>query len=608
MDMKIFNKMSAQKKLVLTGMMFSTVLIVLISALAMFSINDNLNNCYRYFGQIISKSLAIESVQLTRGLTDDSLYNTLKTHSVSILETNEDIASIEFHDKDSNVIYSSKTDSAYTNRVSKIYVSSPLIAIKNSHQTIVGSVSIGLSGKIIDEVKATTKISLSIAFIIAWLTIGLIIIMNSIIATRELKILYDGVKKLSTGEFGFKLKTTSTSREVRELYKAFNDMSEKLNSYNETTLDSVMLERNKFEAILMSIANGVIVCDSFDTVLLVNDHAKNLLDVSESEIINTNIQQYCDNNGIDAFKEKIEEFKNTPIQEMSDKPLEFNIEVSNKVLKTVISPMFLNSGEYVGYIVVLIDVTKEVEMDKLRSQFISNVSHELRTPVTVLRSYSDTLYTMGNEFDYETQKEFIGIMNKEIIRLNEMVNDILDFSRYEAKNIKLEKELCDISNLVNECISRAKVLADEKSLEFIVMIEPNLPDIPINYDSITRALMNLISNAIKYSPNNKKIKIKVEQVKEFIEISVIDEGIGISEENQKKVFDRFFRVENSAHTVKGTGLGLHLVKVAVENHHHGQVFVNSVLGEGSTFGIRLPIEEIIEEDEYTPNYQTISNK
>lgn len=608
MDMKIFNKMSAQKKLVLTGMMFSTILIVLISALAMFSINDNLNNCYRYFGQIISKSLAIESVQLTRGLTDDSLYNTLKTHSVSILETNEDIASIEFHDKDSNVIYSSKTDSAYTNRVSKIYVSSPLIAIKNSHQTIVGSVSIGLSGKIIDEVKATTKISLSIAFIIAWLTIGLIIIMNSIIATRELKILYDGVKKLSTGEFGFKLKTTSTSREVRELYKAFNDMSEKLNSYNETTLDSVMLERNKFEAILMSIANGVIVCDSFDTVLLVNDHAKNLLDVSESEIINTNIQQYCDNNGIDAFKEKIEEFKNTPIQEMSDKPLEFNIEVSNKVLKTVISPMFLNSGEYVGYIVVLIDVTKEVEMDKLRSQFISNVSHELRTPVTVLRSYSDTLYTMGNEFDYETQKEFIGIMNKEIIRLNEMVNDILDFSRYEAKNIKLEKELCDISNLVNECISRAKVLADEKSLEFIVMIEPNLPDIPINYDSITRALMNLISNAIKYSPNNKKIKIKVEQVKEFIEISVIDEGIGISEENQKKVFDRFFRVENSAHTVKGTGLGLHLVKVAVENHHHGQVFVNSVLGEGSTFGIRLPIEEIIEEDEYTPNYKTISNK
>lgn len=162
--MKIFNKMSAQKKLVFTGMMFSTILIVLISALAMFSINDNLNNCYRYFGQIIAKSLAIESVQLTRGLSDDTLYNILKTHSMSILETNEDIASIEFHDTNSNVIYSSKKDGAYSDRTSKIYVSAPLIAIKNRNQTIVGSVSIGLSGKIIDEVKATTKISLTIAF------------------------------------------------------------------------------------------------------------------------------------------------------------------------------------------------------------------------------------------------------------------------------------------------------------------------------------------------------------------------------------------------------------------------------------------------------------
>ena len=381
-------------------------------------------------------------------------------------------------------------------------------------------------------------------------------------------------------------------------------MSEKLHSYNESSIESLMLEKNKFEAILMSIANGVIVCDSTDTVMLVNDHAKQLLDVTDKDIVKTNLKQYCDTNGIDSFKEKIEEFKNTPIIEMTNKPLEFNIEVSDKVLKTVISPMFLNSGDYVGYIVVLIDVTKEVEMDRLRSQFISNVSHELRTPVTVLRSYSDTLYTMGNEFDYETQKEFIGIMNKEVIRLHDMVNDILDFSRYQAKNIKLEKEMRDISELIQECVSRANILADEKKLEFIVMIEPNLPQIPINYDSITRALMNLLTNAIKYSPKNTKVKIKAEKIKDYIEITVTDEGPGISEENQKKVFNRFFRVENSAHTVKGTGLGLNLVKVTIEKHHHGQVFVHSKLGEGSTFGFKLPLEEKFEEDEeYTSNYQ-----
>ena len=445
-----------------------------------------------------------------------------------------------------------------------------------------------------------TKLSLIAAFSICWLTICAVILINKITATREMNTLYNGVKKLASGEFGYKLDCSKAGKNSKPLYSAFNDMSEKLRIYNDSSVDSLMLERNKFEAILMSIANGVIVCDSNDTVLLVNEHAKQLLDVSDDEIIKTNINQYCDNNGIDAFQEKIEEYKNTPISEMTDKPLEFNIEVSEKILKTVISPMFLNSGEYVGYIIVLIDVTKEVEMDRLRSQFVSNVSHELRTPVTVLRSYSDTLYTMGDEFDYETQKEFIGIMNKEVVRLHDMVNDILDFSRYEAGNLKVEKEMRDISELVQECVSSANILAEGKHLEFVVMIEPNLPLIPINYDSISRALMNLISNAIKYSPEKTTIKIKVEKVKGYIEVSVTDEGIGISEENQKKIFDRFFRVENSAHTVKGTGLGLHLVKIAIEKHHLGQIFVQSKLNEGSTFGFKLPLEETLAEleDDY----------
>lgn len=593
--MKILNKMSAQKRLIILGFVFSTILIALISVLALFSINDNLDKCYKYFGQVISKSLAIESAELTRGLNKNTLYNTLRTHSISILESNDDLAYIEFRDSKDNIIYSSRMDKICPERTARINSTSSMLSYEDGSQKIIGTVSIGLTGSVIDGISFVTRLSLIIAFIICWLTIGSIIIMNVILAMRELNLLYDGVKRLSSGEFGYKLDSKNASRVVRELYKAFNDMSEKLRSYNESSIESLMLEKNKFEAILMSIANGVIVCDSNDNVLLVNDHAKQLLDVSDDEIIRTNIRQYCDNNGIDAFKEKIDEFKNTPIAEMTDKPLEFNIDVSEKVLKSVISPMFLQSGEYVGYIIVLIDVTKEVEMDRLRSQFVSNVSHELRTPVTVLRTYSDTLANMGNEFDYETQKEFLGIMNKEIIRLHDMVNDILDFSRYEAKTVKLEKEMRDVTEVVQECVSRAKILAEEKHLEFVVMIEPNLPQIPINYDSITRALMNLITNAIKYSNDNTIIKVRAEKFSDYIVLAVTDQGTGISEENQKKVFDRFFRVENSAHTVKGTGLGLHLVKITVEKHHKGEVFVQSKLGEGSTFGFKLPTAEKLAE-------------
>lgn len=593
--MKLFYGMSAQKKLIITGLFFSTLLLFLISALAVFSIKDNLNMCYKYFGQVISKSLAIETVSLTRGLPKETIYNTLRTHSISIIETNEDMAFIEFKNSNSEVIYSTKNDGICSSRKSRVTVSSPLVVFQNGNPTAIGSVTIGLTGSIVDEVSSMTRLSLAIAFLIAWLTIALIIIMNTLIATKELRTLCDGVRELSSGEFGYKINSKGVSKEAREVFKAFNNMSEKLHLYNESSVESLMLERNKFEAILMSIVNGVIVCDNNDRVVLVNEHAKQMLEVTDDEIINTNLQQYCDSNGIDAFEEKIKEFKNTPINQMVDKPLEFNIEVADKIFKTVISPMFLSNGDYVGYIVVLIDFTKEEEMNKMRSQFISNVSHELRTPVTVLRSYIDTLYTMGDEFDLETQKEFIGIMNKEIIRLHDMVNDILDFSRYQAKNVHLDKEMSDVSKLIQECVDRANVLAEEKEISIIVMIEPDLPQIPINYDSITRVVMNLLTNAIKYSPKGKKVKVKVEKVKEYLEISVEDEGIGISEENQKKVFDRFFRVENKTHTVKGTGLGLHLVKVAVEKHHHGKVFVKSKLNEGSTFGIMLPIKVEAEE-------------
>ncbi len=593
--MKILDNMSVQKRLLIIGFVFSTLLIAMVSVLALYSIDDNLNKCYKYFGQVISKSLAIESVEITKGLSKDTLYNTLRTHSISILESNDDMAYIEFRDNKDNIIYSSRNDSMCPKRNPRINSASSMITYKNGTQQIVGSVSIGLTGSVIDGISLVTKLSLIVAFVICWLTIALIIIMNVILAMKELNLLYDGVKRLSSGEFGYKLDSKGASRVVRELYKAFNDMSEKLRSYSESSVESIMLERNKFEAILMSIANGVVVCDSSDIIQLVNEHARQLLDVTDSEILNTNIQQYCDNNGIDAFKEKIEEFKNTPISQMTDKPLEFNIEVSERVLKTVISPMFLNSGDYVGYIIVLIDITKEVEMDRLRSQFVSNVSHELRTPVTVLRSYSDTLANMGDEFDYETQKEFLGIMNKEVIRLHDMVNDILDFSRYQAKNINLEKEMHDIPELVQECVSRAQILAKEKNLEFVVMIEPNLPQIPINYDSITRALMNLLTNAIKYSSDNTTVKIRAEKTADYVVLTVTDQGTGISEENQKKVFDRFFRVETSAHTVKGTGLGLHLVKITIEKHHKGEVFVHSKLGEGSTFGFKLPTSEKLAE-------------
>lgn len=599
------NKISltTQNRLILMGLITSTLLIVTIAVFACINIQQKLNEGYQNFGKIISKTLAIESVAVIKDVPDSSKYDTLRLHSQSILNSNDDIAFIEFTDNKGKIIYSSKDDFEKQAKDSKIAVSSPMIVKNLSNSYSIGSVMVGLSGNIINQISSTTRTSLLFVFIVAWAVFAVVILINTYLITRELRILHHGVRKISSGEFGYKIQGKGVSAEVRELFDAFNDMSNRLHIYEEQNVEQLTLEKNKLEAILMSIANGVVVCDNFDNVVLVNNQAQKLLEVKEQEILNTKIQLYCDSNGELCFKEKIEQFKDTPLDVMETKPLGFNIEVDKRVIKAIISPMFSRNKDYVGYIIILIDVTKETEMDKIRGHFISNVSHELRTPVTVLRSYIDTLYNYGNDFDFNTQKEFIGVMNQEIIRLNRLVNDILDFSRLEATNVKLEKKSLDVTKIIEDCVNSMQVLAEDHQLTFSIMKEPDLPAVMLNEDSIERVLKNLLSNAIKYSPNGKRIKIRAERARvgEYVEISIEDQGSGIAEEHLSKIFDRFYRVENDTHTIKGTGLGLHLVKIAVEKHHKGQVFVQSKLGEGSTFGFRLPLNIIKEEEEKTPS-------
>ena len=581
--------LTTQNRLIIFGLVLSTILIVAIAVFAIFNIQKKLNEGYQNFGQVISKTLAIESVEITKGLSKQNVYNTLKAHTDSILKSHDDIVFIEFKDSNGQVIYSGKNKNYNNLKRSNITVTSPMNEEKSGEFKYAGSVTVGLSGNIINQISSTTRNSLMFVFTVAWVVFAFVILINTYLITRELRILQEGVKKISTKEFGYKIEGKDVSSEVQELFNAFNDMSARLHIYEEQNVEQLTLERNKLEAILMSIANGVVVCDNFDNVVLVNNHAQKLLEVNENQMLNTKIQQYIDTAGNYCFKDKIEEFKDTPIEVMEQKPIEFNIEVDNRVIKSIISPMFTRNKDYVGYIIVLIDVTRETEMDQMRSHFISNVSHELRTPVTVLRSYIDTLYNYGNEFDYDTQKEFIGTINQEIIRLNNMVNDILDFSRLES-NVEMQKSPNDMSEVVQNAVNQVQVLANEHNLKINISKPDDIPVIMFNYDSIERAFTNLLSNAIKYSPDNANIDIKLTSNKENVTVTVTDEGCGIAQKQLKKIFDRFYRVENATHTIKGTGIGLHLVKTTIEKYHNGKVFVQSEVGKGSTFGFSLPIK------------------
>lgn len=580
--------LTTQNRLIISGLLLSTILIVAIAVFAIFNIQKNLNEGYQNFGQIVSKALAIECTELVEHSSNSRNKETLKIHADTIVASHSDIIFIEFRNSDGKLLYRTGAERNSSLKTSNIIVSSPMI---NSSGINIGSVTIGLSGNIISQISSTTRASLLFVFSVAWIVFAFVILINTYLITRELRILHNGVQKISTGEFGYTIKDKDVSAEVKELFNAFNQMSNRLHIYEEQNIEQLTLERNKLEAVLMSIANGVVVCDNNDNVVLINNHAHKLLELDDEQILNIKIQDYVDTEGNFCFKDKIEEFKDTPLEVMENKPLEFNIQVDKRVIKSIISPMFTRNKDYVGYIIVLIDMTKEAEMDAMRSTFISNVSHELRTPVTVLRSYIDTLYNYGNEFDYDTQKEFIGTINQEIIRLQGMVNDILDFSRMEA-NAQMEKSLNSVYEVVDTCVSQVQALTKERNLKITVTKEDGIPEFLFNYDGIERALTNLLSNAIKYSPDNGEIKVNLTKTDNNAEITVTDQGCGIAPEFQKKIFDRFYRVENNIHTVKGTGLGLHLVKQTIEKYHNGKVFVNSAVGQGSTFGIILPIKTI----------------
>lgn len=596
--------LTAQNKLILTGIIVSTLLIVFVAIISIGKIQEKLYDGYSNFGQLLTKTLAIQTSELTRNLPPNEQVSIIKNHANSILLSNKDISYISFKDAQGNIIYSTAYEFARRAGDTKINISSPM---NNGAGKTVGVVEIGLSADMAGVVAKTTKNSMLVVFTLVWIVFTLVVVVNTFLIARELTLLHHGVKEISSGKFGTVLDYSQASGEIKELFSAFNDMSKRLHAYEEQNVDTLTLEKNKLEAILMSIANGVVVCDSLDKITLVNNAAQTILGAELKEILNSHIQNYCDSNGEVCFKDKITLFKNTPLEIIEKKPLEFNVSIDKRVVKSIISPIYSKAHDYLGYIIILIDITKEAEVDKLKNDFISNVSHELRTPVTVLRSYADTLYNFGDNFDYNEQREFIGTINQEVIRLNKMVNDVLDFSKLQNDTV-LEKEYRDITRTIERTINSLRVLADEKNITFAIIKEPDIPRIPYNEDSIERVLSNLITNAIKYSHENSRIKVRAEIGKksDFVEISIEDFGVGIAQEHLEKIFDRFYRIENEAHTIKGTGLGLHLVKIAVEKHHQGKVFVTSNVGEGSIFGFRLPMNEsstIISDKEIDPSFE-----
>ena len=425
-------------------------------------------------------------------------------------------------------------------------------------------------------------------FMLVWVLSIIGAVVNSLIIIRPLRKLEKSAKAITEGRFGFQLPLKGfLGKELTQLVKAFNKMSKRLQQYEESNLAILGSERNKFESVVMSIADGVIVCDKEDTIQIINPQAARLLDRSSDELIGQKITDIWNKD----INEQIIQYLNIERNKL-DKPMTeyatFEFIRENKNLKLLITPLDDINKEQLGSVIVIQDRTKEAEIEMIKQEFISNVSHELRTPITSIKCYVDTLCSHKSELNTDTRNEFLNIINEETDRLSKLVNDVLELSRLESPARKLQLTLQEVYSSIDYALKSIKVLADKKSIRLIKDIEAELPTLLINQENLERVLINLLSNAIKYTPGNGMVKLAVRKDNQNILFQVIDNGIGIEEEHIPLLFERFYRIENKVHTIKGTGLGLTIVKKSVEQHG-GNITIKSNYGEGSIFEFTIPI-------------------
>jgi two-component system phosphate regulon sensor histidine kinase PhoR len=236
------------------------------------------------------------------------------------------------------------------------------------------------------------------------------------------------------------------------------------------------------------------------------------------------------------------------------------------------------------------NIKKQVELSQLKSDFVSNVSHEIRTPLALISMYIETL-EMGRVTNDEKIREYYSVIFNETTRLSGMVNRILSFSQIENNKRKYTFGETNINDIVENASTTFRFTLNNKGFSYTSELDSSLPGILADREAITDALMNLIDNAIKYSAENKVLLIRTGMDNPYVFIEVEDHGIGISEKNQRFIFDKFFRVteKNLANRVKGSGLGLAIVK-HIMDAHKGKIIVKSTPGSGSVFRLLFPVK------------------
>lgn len=400
------------------------------------------------------------------------------------------------------------------------------------------------------------------------LILGIVIairITNSII--RPINDLQFITSRIAHGDFHRRVKITSND-ELGSLGESFNHMADKL----EETMRELINKQSRLTAILKSMGSGVLAIDKYHTIIMINPYIKNLFNINKSEesIKGMRLEDIIDDKEIiEAILGKYDN-------------IELKIKKYGKDIRIRTSEL-LSGDEASGIVVVIEDISDYKKLETMRSEFVANVSHELKTPVTSIRGFAETLRYVD---DSETRDKFLGIIEEESDRLTRLIQDILSLYDIEKTQDK-QREIFDVNEIVESISILTEFEAKRRNIKF--SIKGNIKEeFYGNKDRFKQMILNLVDNAIKYSGQNTTITLSMFEDKNIIKIEVEDNGIGITEENLIRIFERFYRVDKArSRETGGTGLGLAIVKHIVHSFN-GNINVTSKVGEGTKFTIVLP--------------------
>ncbi len=401
--------------------------------------------------------------------------------------------------------------------------------------------------------------------------------------------LTESVRKLGRGYMDVRADINSRD-EIGELAREFNRMAERLKKYEEINIEKLIYEKRKSEAIVGTISDPIVVADREGRIVLMNQLAEAVFDVSEEASIGQEFQRVVRNPELSKYLTRCLGGE-SPLNIPPYFELRFNEE--NRYFRIKLNASRDDLGKVSGVVLILQDVTQFKELDKMKSEFMARVSHEFRTPLTSINMTLDILKDEHIGHVNKKQHELLVAAKQDAERLTKLVRELLELSRLESGKIQLKEDRIDAKTLIEFSVQPVLLQFNDKKVRLILNTDDNIPEFVADFQQLSWVVSNLVTNALRFTDPGGSVTVDTTINDEDLIVAVRDTGCGIEPEEVEKVFDKFVQLHDSSSPSPGSvGLGLSIAKEIVELYG-GRIWVDSRVGTGSVFTFSIPIEKRI---------------